>query len=203
MKLKRPRSRAAQVACALAALGSSGLLAVGVLASPAGAAVNQHSEPSNTGSLSFTTSLATGADAALRLAVPQASTTPGTGVIDWSITDGAEQEWTFKPTVDAADTYQIINDNSNQCLTTDGVAGDQVYQDPCNGSRSQQWKTGLIDALSPWTFVPIQSVSSGLYLDVRGDSFWQGTVIDTWYGNGGNNQGWAIPNNIDLDFPIP
>ena len=202
MKLKRPRFRA-QVACALAALGSSGLLAAGVLASPAAAAVNQNSEPSNAGSVSFTTSLATGADAALRLAVPQASTTPGTGVIDWSITDGAEQEWTFKPTVDTADTYEIINQNSNQCLTTDGVAGDQVYQDPCNGSQSQRWKTGVAFTTSPWTFVPIQSVSSGLYLDVYGDSFWQGTVIDTWYGNGGRNQEWAIPANMDLDFPIP
>jgi len=185
MKLKRPRFRA-QVACALAALGSSALLAGGVLASPAVAGEDS----------TFTGSVAPLMNPFLRLAVAEGSTAPGARVIDWSIDDGAEQEWTFKPVEGALNTFQIINKNSNQCLTTDGVAGDQVYQDPCNGSRSQQWITGINAMTQSIAFYTIQSASSGLYLDVYGDSPWEGTVIDTWYGNGGNNQEWAVNPSI-------
>jgi hypothetical protein len=34
----------------------------------------------------------------------------------------------------------------------------------------------------------IKNVSSGLYLDVSGNSPWAGTAIDTWPYNGGANQ---------------
>jgi hypothetical protein len=32
----------------------------------------------------------------------------------------------------------------------------------------------------------------GLYLEVYGNSSSQGEVIDTWPGNGGSNQEWAV-----------
>lgn len=211
MKLKRPRSRA-QLACALAALGSSALLAGGVLASPAAAGVL--ASPAAAGrDTTVTGDVATGANQALRLAVPQASTTKGTGVIDWSINDGAEQQWTFKPTGEALATFQIINKNSNMCLTVDASRnpGDQVYQWPCSpisgqqGSMSQQWKTGLnVDTKGNDGYYPIQNVYNGMYLDVSGDSFWQGTVVDTWPWNGGRNQIWALNvAGVGIELPIP
>ena len=195
MKLKRPRSRA-RVAYALAALGSSLLLAGGVLASPAAASTDfyAHLHPHNTYEL--------------YLAVSQGSTSPGAPVIDWFYDGGEEQVWHFFPLdvpapngrgAPVPDLYEIINENSHQCLTTDGVAGDQVYQDPCDGSPSQQWLTGVVEindgcAVGGGVCTPdgIQSVSSGLYLDVSGDSIWPGAEIDTWYENDGANQ-WFQP----------
>jgi hypothetical protein len=96
-------------------------------------------------------------------------------VIDWYETGGANQDWLLLPT-GASNTYEIINANSNMCLTTDGVAGDQVYQEPCTSSTSQQWSTSLTS--SSTGVHQIQSVYSGLYLD-------------TWYDNGGANQYFA------------
>jgi Ricin-type beta-trefoil lectin domain-like len=74
------------------------------------------------------------------------------------------------------------------CLTTDGVAGDQVYQFWCEGASTQLWYTSLTPGGGEAT---IESEYSGLYLDVYGDSPWEGTIIDTWYYNGGYNQYFA------------
>ena len=129
-------------------------------------------------------------------------------MIDWSVDNGAEQEWGFKPTLNTLNTFEIINKNSNMCSTVDASRnpGDQVYQWPCQqGSTSQQWKTGLnVDTNGDDGFYPIQNVYNGMYLDVSGDSFGAGAVIDTWPGNGGNNQKWAVnlvAIGIELPFP--
>ena len=63
-------------------------------------------------------------------------------------------------------------------LTTDGVAGDQVYQLQCTGSQIQQWQTGL-NPSNFGTAYAVKNVYSGLYLDVNSDSPWPGTSIDT------------------------
>jgi hypothetical protein len=109
-------------------------------------------------------------------------------VIDWYSNGGANQDWLFVPEANSNTTYEIVNVNSNMCLTTDGVAGDQVYQDYCTNSTNQQWGTALTQG-NPTDYWHIQSVYSGLYLDVSGDSPWPGASIDTWYDNGGDNRG--------------
>lgn len=43
----------------------------------------------------------------------------------------------------SGDGYTITNKNSGQCLTTDGVAGDAVYQFPCVGAPQQLWYTDI------------------------------------------------------------
>ena len=207
MKLKRYRFFRARVACALAALGSSALLAGGMLASPAAASVGQGRVPkqahrtaarlphrsAHTADVygSFTTHVTPVNTWLLNLDVGGASTSPGAGVIDWWANGGANQVWTFTRITDTPNTYEIINQNSNQCLTTDGIPGDQVVQEPCAGSQAQHWTT----ALSPdavFKAAAIKSVYSGLYIDVNSDSPWPGAFIDTWYGNGGDNQRFGI-----------
>lgn len=87
-------------------------------------------------------------------------------------------------------TYGILNQHSDQWLTTDGVAGDQVYREPCGGVSDpydQVWYTGLRPNTWPDAY-NIQSSGSGLYLDVYNDSPWPGVEIDSWYANGGQNQ---------------
>jgi hypothetical protein len=130
----------------------------------------------------------------LMLDVSGASLSPGAPVIQWWSNGGANQKWDFQPMPDGTD--EIIDVNSGQCLTTDGIAGDGVYQDPCVGEDNQEWWTNLQPVGFYWigyqnTPYPIQSVSSGLYLDVNGDSPWPGATIDTWYWNGDANQYFA------------
>jgi Ricin-type beta-trefoil lectin domain-like len=161
----------------------------------------------------FTGSVTPGNNQALRLAVPQSSTTPGTGVIDWTKDGGAEQNWCFSP--QDPNTFEIINQNSKQCLTTDGKQHDQVYQAPCEGTThaAQVWKTGLnADTNGSDGFYTIQSVLSGLYLEVQAPNVLKeppfgngGEVIDTWPANGGSNQQWAGNYQaLDLDpGPLP
>jgi Ricin-type beta-trefoil lectin domain-like len=134
----------------------------------------------------------------LVLDVSGASTSPGAPVINYWDKSGfstdANQYWTVYPFFGYQWYYYIVNQNSGQCLTSDGVAGDQVYQWPCVGSPYQQWTRNEYDVgpsgpdfgsrlADTW-----QSVASGLYLDVSQDSPWPGAAIDTWYWNGGANQ---------------
>jgi len=166
------RTRRGRIALATAAvaLATTGAVAGGAASAQASSGFTTHITPDNT---SF-----------LLLDVSGGSTSLGGGVIDWVADGGANQSWTFIPY--STNVYEIENNNSGMCLTTDNVAGDQVYQFTCLGASTQLWYTGLTPgSVSDWT---IRSQSSGLYLDVNGDSPWEGTSIDTWYFNGGYNQ---------------
>ncbi len=90
-----------------------------------------------------------------------------------------------------ANTYELVNANSNQCLTTDGVPGHQVVQYPCHGSPGQLWVTSLTSQ-DRANAKNIFNSWSGLDLDVNGDNPWPGTAIDVWYPNGGYNQTFAV-----------
>ena len=165
-RTRRTRIAAAAGAVALAATG----VVAGATSAQASTGFTIHITPDNT--------------AFLLLDVSGGSTSLGAGVIDWVANGGANQSWTFIPY--STNVYEIENNNSGMCLTTDNVAGDQVYQFACLGASTQLWYTQLTpSSTSDWT---IRSQSSGLYLDVNGDSPWQGTSIDTWYFNGGYNQ---------------
>jgi hypothetical protein len=170
------RPRRARLAAILAGLAVPALIGGTLLAGPASASSGFQTEvtPNNT--------------LGLLLDVSGGSTQLGAGVIDYWANGGANQQWIFQ-TTGAYNTYEIINVNSHQCLTADGTAGDQVYQFTCVGSPTQQWVTGLNPG-SIYAYT-IQNVSSGLYLDVSGNSPWPGATIDTWYYTGGQNQLFA------------
>jgi hypothetical protein len=177
MKIKLPaRRRAAKLSALLAGLAVPALVGGAVLAGPASASTQftVHVTPNNT--------------FGLLLDVSGGSTQPGAPVIDWWANGGANQQWTFSP-IGGNNTYEIINVNSGMCLTTDGVAGDQLYQLQCSGSQIQQWVTGINPGSA--TASTIRNVYSGLYVDVSGNSSWPGAAIDTWYYNGGANQFFA------------
>jgi hypothetical protein len=161
--------RAAAMLAAATTLAAAAVLGLG--ASPANAATG------------FAVRVAPMSNPLLTVEVRGASQDWGAPVDQWTLNGGGNQVWTFSP---VSGGFQIINRNSGQCLTTDGVAGDTVYQFPCVGATSQTWWTSI----TPGNTVgySIQSAYSGLYLDVNGGSPWQGAAIDTWYWNGGSNQ---------------
>ena len=82
----------------------------------------------------------------LQLDVGGASTATGAGVIDWWSNGGANQNWAFVNVSTDPNEFAIVNQNSGQCLTTNGYAGADVYQAPCDGvsdPNAQVWYTGL------------------------------------------------------------
>lgn len=138
-------------------------------------------------STSFTIHVTPNSSFGLLLDVSGGSTSPGGGVIQWYANGGANQAWTFESF--GGNTYEIVNDNSGMCLSTDGVAGDELYQMPCVGASFELWQTGLNP--SSVSAYPIYNAWSGLYVDVSGASPWAGASIDGWYWNGGSNQYFA------------
>jgi len=172
---KNLRSTKSRLTRRLAGTAAAVTLATGLAVGGAGTA---HADSN------FTIHISPNSSFGLLLDVPGASHAPYTGIIQWYANGGLNQQWTF---ISLGGTlYKIINNNSGECITTDGRAGDDVYQLPCDGSAGQQWYTNL----SPWTVYAwtIWNPSSNLYMDVKGASPWAGAHIDTWYFNGGSNQ---------------
>jgi hypothetical protein len=162
------RSRAA-----LAGLALCGGLTAGTLAITAG--------PADAQSYVTLTAYSSG----WNLAISGASTAPG-GVVIQTYADGeADQNWSV-PAVYA--TGRIRNQNSGMCLTTDGVAGDQLYQKPClrRLAEYQQWHVYL--AAFAANTVTFYNPTFGLAVDVYGNSDSIGAPIDAWPLNGQANQ---------------
>jgi hypothetical protein len=170
------RVRRGAVAAAVAAVATVGVL--GATVAPASA------------STGFTVRLAPVSNPFLNVEVRGASFYPGATVDQWSINAGSNQMWTFRPSTNPGGHYQIVNKLSGLCLTSDGAAGDTLYQDYCwDGSTLQLWDSNI----TPGNLIGylIRNYGSGLYMDVRGASGAQGADIITWYYNNGDNQYFA------------
>jgi hypothetical protein len=131
----------------------------------------------------FTVRISPNNTAGLMLDIDGASGSPGADLIDWVYNGGANQVFTFEP---SGSYYEIVNQYSGMCLYANGMAGSPVTQQICNGSPAEQWSTGLTPG-SIYAYA-IQNPVSGLYMDVNGDSPWEGTQIIQWTWNGGENQ---------------
>jgi ribosome-binding ATPase len=170
-----PRLRAGQLRRGL------GLVTVAVAAT--GALLGASTGPASASS-GFTIRFAPVSQPLLTVEVAGASNNAGANVDTWTLNSGANQKWTFTP---SSNYYQIVNKQSGLCLTTDGVAGDTLYQWYCvPNATSQLWNTSMQPG--NWVGYSIQSVYSGLYIDVRGDSRSAGADMITWYWGGGDNQ---------------
>jgi hypothetical protein len=134
----------------------------------------------------FTVRLAPSSNPFLFVEVAGASTAATATIDQWSYTGGDNQVWTFLPT---AGLYEIINQHSGKCIWTDGVAGKQLIQAPCTGSRFELWSIGAQWINGDFTYdCAISNPASGRYMDVQGDSRAQGGAIDVWTRNYADNQ---------------
>jgi hypothetical protein len=115
---------------------------------------------------------------------------------------GRSQQWSFPTTdgtnIDGATGY-INNINSGLCIETDGLAGDAVYQWPCNGSSRQRWQITSFQEwdwsdFGYWSHFHIVNPATQLALDMRYGSTTPGTAIVGYPLNGNNsdNQAWDI-----------
>jgi len=121
----------------------------------------------------------------LMLDVSGGSTAPGAPVVQWWLNGGSNQKWNVNVLPDG--NSQIINVKSGQCLTTDMVAGDGLYQFPCVSAPSQEW---AIYGMTTNDFIgrAIYNPASGLDVDIYRSSRAAGATVDAWYLNGADNQ---------------
>jgi hypothetical protein len=117
----------------------------------------------------------------LNLDVSGASTANAATVIQWPANGGLDQNWDPNTPIPGL----IQNENSGMCLTTDGVAGDQLYQKPCI-KRLREYQTWDQYFAAPG--VCFYNPYFGLVVDVYGNSDQAGAPIDAWPYNGGLNQ---------------
>jgi hypothetical protein len=113
----------------------------------------------------------------MHVAVPESSTSPGTGIIQWSPDGGSEQNW-----------YQ----NSNLCIQTNGFAGATLYQEPCNPVNGLMVWMPHYGTYGDVSYTAWTNEAAGLNLDVSGASSGEGANIDGWYPNGGSNQDFQV-----------
>jgi hypothetical protein len=130
----------------------------------------------------------------LHLDVSGGSTSAGGRIIQWYANAADNQQ--FKYPSDNGQTSLILNKKSQMCITTDGVAGHQLFQMPCGGSwaKYQLW---TVHTYTPWfdftnTYGWFTNTASGLVIDVEGASHAAGARIIGWHGNGGLNQSWIL-----------
>jgi Ricin-type beta-trefoil lectin domain-like len=119
----------------------------------------------------------------LNLDVSGASTAPGGRVTQWYSNGGANQNWSV-PDIGLSGVIQ--NQNSGMCLTTDGVAGDRLYQKLCL-QRMFPYQQRHVSSPSS-NIVTLYNPAFGLAVDVYNDSDSAGAHIDGWYPNGQPNQ---------------
>jgi hypothetical protein len=129
----------------------------------------------------------------MELDVSGASLATFAPVIQWWINGNANQRWNFRQLPDG--NFWIINANSGQCLTTDLVAGDQLFQDLCGFPGTPG--VGNVDNPNgqEWYFdggAGIVNAETGLYVDIYGGQGGAGSPIDAWYYNGNSNQDFQI-----------
>jgi hypothetical protein len=93
------------------------------------------------GKLVIVTAVANGGTNGSALDVPGSSSTPGTGIIHWSVNGGANQSWELRPTTNGD--VVIVNQSSGQAMDVSGGShdpGTAVIQWTVNGGANQSWR---------------------------------------------------------------
>jgi len=127
------------------------------------------------------------------LDVSGASTSLFAPIDVWYDNGNANQQFTYPE--NSGQVAEIRNQNSGMCVSTDGTAGDTLFQLPCENAADQEW---LAEPWTAWwnpgkTMVTFLNPWSGLVMDVYGDSYSPGASVDAWYPDGGLNQSWTLP----------
>jgi hypothetical protein len=96
---------------------------------------------------------------------------------------------------DPNSTFVIMNRSSGLVLDIPNAAinpGIQIQQFPENGGDNQKWRLVPVPGDNNWWITKIQSVSSGLVLDVEHSSNDNHARVLQWPDHGGRNQQWEF-----------
>jgi Ricin-type beta-trefoil lectin domain len=157
------------------------LLAGAALATAAVAAVPAAASAQSLQNVAISTEVSANS---LVLDVAGGSTDNGGGVIQWYGSFAGNQRWNLVDQGDGTET--IVNQNSGKCLTTDGVAGHEIYQFTCVGSPLRKWQGTLRQQFDGKT--DLVNRASRLALDISGGNHWAGGKLIGWPQNDQDNQ---------------
>jgi hypothetical protein len=119
------------------------------------------------------------------------SGTANGNVVDiWTANGTGAQSWVLSNVnVVPAGYYNLAVSYGPFCLTASSpTSGAAVNLQACDGSAAQAWSA----AVSGSTFIFHPASNTSLCLDVTGDATGDGTPVQVWTCNGGNNEQWAI-----------
>ncbi|MFJ8623268.1 RICIN domain-containing protein [Kitasatospora sp. NPDC093550] len=115
------------------------------------------------------------------------STTAGNGLITWTSSGAANQQWQFRRQPDGA--YELVNGRSAMCADVTGgstAPGARIIQWPCTGGSNQHWNVRLT-ADGSYT---VTSVRSGLLLTTASTA--DGAPVTQQPDTGTPLQRWSI-----------
>jgi hypothetical protein len=121
-----------------------------------------------------------------------ASRSAGAWVIQWPNNGDPNQRWQFDDLGDG--TVRIVSANSGLVLDVGGAStapGAQVIQWGWDGGLNQKWRVIVLgDAGSNPQLTVVQSMSTGMVVDLAGASMTPGTRLIQWPWAGAANQFW-------------
>ncbi len=125
------------------------------------------------------------------LDVTNNSTTSGTQIQQWDVTNGggSNQRWKFADA--GGGNYNIIVKSTQMCLApsaTGTVNGEKVQQRTCTSGNEFKWTVTSLGG----GYYKIINLNSGKSLDVQDVSTANGANIQVWDYTGGNNQQWQF-----------
>ncbi|WP_225804544.1 RICIN domain-containing protein [Streptomyces sp. NK15101] len=118
---------------------------------------------------------------------PGHSTTPGTQLVTWTPTGGANQKWTFTRQADG--TYEIKNYESGLCADVESgstSAGAKIIQWTCTSGANQRWN---VVRRSDGTYT-VASAASGLLLTTASST--NGALVTQQPDSGSTLQQWTV-----------
>jgi Ricin-type beta-trefoil lectin domain-like len=176
----RPRSSRSRRARAAVAAALACVAAVAVAGTAAGDVIFDKSPPTTGVDRTYIPLLAL--HSGLGLNVPEATTTPGTPIIQWSggmTSMNGQWEILYAKGTPYIFEYSIRNRWSRQCLTVDSKQPGPVVQRPCDGRPSQVWTFTYSQSLS--NYATVTNAWSGLDLNISGGSKELGAQLIQWY----------------------
>lgn len=177
---RRPRSSRSRRARAAFTAGLACVAALAVAGTAAGDIIFDQSAPTTGVKRIYIPLLAL--HSGLGLNVPEASTAPGTPIIQWSggmTSMNGQWEILYAKGTPYIFEYSIRNRWSRQCLTVDSKQPGPVVQRPCDGRPSQVWTFASSPSLS--NYATVTNTWSGLDLNISGGSKDLGAQLIQWY----------------------
>ena len=125
----------------------------------------------------------------------------GLGIDGWQTDQFDNLSITPVDTAPVADTYQLVNANSDLALAVSGAstaAGAGIVQSAPSTAADQQWQlTGDANGYDTLT-----NVGSGRVLEVPGSSTTEGVQLDQQTGDGAANQQWQVAANANGTYSL-
>jgi len=127
---------------------------------------------------------------------PNASTSTGTQLIQWSCNGGTNQNWNFTPVAGTSASYTVANAGSNLCLDVSGKStadNAKIIQYTCNGQTNQQFTLQPVTVSGVSNTFNLVAVHSGKCIVPAADSTAGNTALVQLSCSTAGTRVWQLP----------